>query len=431
MMIKLTYLPGKLLVGLSGGADSVALVHLLLDAGCDVAAVHVNHGLRGDASDGDEAFVRTLCEALNVPLMIFRADPPENPGEGWAREARYGFFRQAMAETGADALVLAHHRDDQAETLLLHLLRGAGLTDLTGMAADATLDGVRILRPMLTYSRAQIRAYLTERGITWREDASNGDARYLRNALRLEVLPVLDRLAPGASARMAMTASLLQEDDAALNALAMDFLAEHPGLALPLEALRNQPIGLQKRVLRAWWTSHAPQSAERSLSAAQTESLLALLDAPASTRCNLPQGWHGQRGWTHIHLVSPEEASGIPDMPAQACSLLAIEPFTGKPGDGRGSQAIPRAWLAECTVRSRRTGDVIRPFGSKGSQSLQDYFVNRRIDAAFRDQVPLLCRGSEVLLAMGVGAGNIPRTEEMDDPVLLRWKERFPWQRVK
>ena len=431
MMIKLTYLPGKLLVGLSGGADSVALVHLLLDAGCDVAAVHVNHGLRGDASDGDEAFVRTMCEALNVPLMTFRADPPENPGEGWAREARYGFFRQAMAETGADALVLAHHRDDQAETLLLHLLRGAGLTGLTGMAADATLDGVRILRPMLTYSRAQIRAYLTERGITWREDASNGDARYLRNALRLEVLPVLDRLAPGASARMAMTASLLQEDDAALNALAMDFLAEHPGLTLPLEALRNQPIGLQKRVLRAWWTAHAPQSAERSLSAAQTESLLALLDAPASARCNLPQGWHGQRGWTHIHLVSPEEASGIPDMPAQACSLLAIEPFTGEPGDGRGSQAIPRAWLAECTVRSRRTGDVIRPFGSKGSQSLQDYFVNRRIDAAFRDQVPLLCRGSEVLLAMGVGAGNIPRTEEMDDPVLLRWKDVFPWQRVK
>ena len=372
MMIKLTYLPGKLLVGLSGGADSVALVHLLLDAGCDVAAVHVNHGLRGDASDGDEAFVRTLCEALNVPLMIFRADPPENPGEGWAREARYGFFRQAMAETGADALVLAHHRDDQAETLLLHLLRGAGLTGLTGMAADATLDGVRILRPMLTYSRAQIRAYLTERGITWREDASNGDARYLRNALRLEVLPVLDRLAPGASARMAMTASLLQEDDAALNALAMDFLAEHPGLALPLEALRNQPIGLQKRVLRAWWTAHAPQSAERSLSAAQTESLLALLDAPASARCNLPQGWHGQRGWTHIHLVSPEEASGIPDMPAQACSLLAIEPFAGFAGERLdGEQAACLHRHAACSPSSLSpanpaTGGAVRRFPAHG-----------------------------------------------------------------
>lgn len=430
-MIKLTYLPGRLLVGLSGGADSVALVHLLLDAGCDVAAVHVNHGLRGDAADGDEAFVRILCEALNVPLMTFRADPPENPGEGWAREARYGFFRRAMAETGADALVLAHHRDDQAETLLLHLLRGAGLTGLTGMAADTTLDGMRILRPLLAYGRDELRAYLTERGITWREDGSNGDPRYLRNALRLEVLPVLDRLAPGASARMAATASLLQEDDAALDALAAGFLADHPGLALPLDALKKQPTGLQKRILRAWWTAHAPRTAERSLSAAQTDSLLALLDAPASARCNLPQGWHGQRGWTHLHLVSTNPDAGISEAGALTCPLLAIEPFTGESGDGRGSQAIPRAWLAECTVRSRRTGDVIRPFGSKGSQSLQDYFVNRRIDAAFRDQVPLLCRGSEVLLAMGVGAGNIPRTEEMDDPVLLQWKERFPWQRVK
>ena len=132
---------GRLLIGLSGGADSVALLHLLLDAGAEVAAVHVNHGLRGAESDGDEAFVRNLCANLNVPLHVYRADPPENPGENWAREVRYGFFRRAMQETGADALVLAHHRDDQAETLLLHLMRGAGLTGLTGMAADTQRDG--------------------------------------------------------------------------------------------------------------------------------------------------------------------------------------------------------------------------------------------------------------------------------------------------
>ena len=430
-MIKLTYLPGRLLVGLSGGADSVGLLHLLKDAGCDLAAVHVNHGLRGDASDGDEAFVQGLCQSLNVPLLTFRALPPENPGEGWAREARYAFFRQAMAQTHAEALILAHHRDDQAETLLLHLLRGAGLTGLTGMAAESTVDGMRVLRPLLAYGRDELRAYLTERGITWREDGSNADARYLRNALRLQVLPVLERFAPGAAARMANTAALLREDDAALDALAAEFLAEYSGPALPLDALQGCPAGLQKRILRAWWTAHAPVSAERSLSAAHTDSLLALLDAPVSSRCNLPQGWHGLRGWTHIHLVSPQETSGIPDMPAMSCPLLSVEPFAGETGDGQGSQAIPRAWLAECTVRSRKTGDFIRPFGSQGRQSLQDYFVNRRIDAAFRDQVPLLCWGSEVLLAGGVGAGNIPRTEEMEDPVLLRWKVTFPWQRVK
>ena len=161
-MIKLQNLPQRLLVGLSGGADSVALLLLLMDAGKQITAVHVNHGLRGDASDGDEAFVRALCEKHQVPLLTYRADPPDNPGENWAREARYGFFREAMAKTGAEALVLAHHRDDQAETLLLHLLRGAGLTGLTGMSPDTTADGLRIIRPLLGYSRAELRAYLKE-----------------------------------------------------------------------------------------------------------------------------------------------------------------------------------------------------------------------------------------------------------------------------
>lgn len=428
-MNKLQAFPGRLLVGLSGGADSVALLHLLLEAECDVTAVHVNHGLRGAESDGDEAFVRTLCEKLQVPLLVFRACPPENPGENWAREARYGFFREALRQSGADALVLAHHRDDQAETLLLHLLRGAGLTGLTGMAADSERDGMRILRPLLSYSREELRKYLKEKAQPWREDASNSDARYLRNALRGEVLPLLEQLAPGASARIANTTALLAEDEATLNTLTADFLARHPGDALPLDALVCQPAGLQKRILRAWWTELAAPGEERSLSAVQTDALHALLNADASARCNLPGGWHGQRGWTHLHLVSPQEAAVIPASPAMTYPLLTVEAFTGEPGDGRTCQVIPHEWLGECIVRSRQTGDFIRPFGSEGRQSLQDYFVNRRVDAAFRDRVPLVCRGSEVLLAGGVGAGNIPRTDEMNNPVLLRWKEAFPWQR--
>ena len=420
---------GRLLIGLSGGADSVALLLLLLDAGAEVAAVHVNHGLRGAESDGDEAFVRALCTRLNVPLVTYRACPPENPGENWARKVRYGFFRKAMQETCADALVLAHHRDDQAETLLLHLLRGAGLTGLTGMAADSWRDSMRVLRPLLSYSRVELRAYLKEKNQPWREDASNSDARYLRNALRNDLLPLMEQLAPGAAARMAQTAALLQADEAVMDALTADFLAMYPGDALPLDALKTQPAGLQKRILRAWWTAIAVPTEERSLSAAQTDALHALMDADASARCNLPGGWHGQRGWTHLHLLPPDGTAGIPEMAAENCHLLTIEPFTGDSGDGQGSQSIPQEWLSGCTVRSRRQGDFIRPFGQEGRQSLQDYFVNRRVDAAFRDRVPLLCRGSEVLLAGGVGAGNIPRTDEINAPVLLKWNDDFPWQR--
>ena len=430
-MSKLQNLPERLLLGLSGGADSVALLLLLKEAGKNVTVVHVNHGLRGDASDGDEAFVRALCEEKQVPLLCYRASPPENPGENWAREVRYAFFREAMQVSGADALVLAHHRDDQAETLLLHLLRGAGLTGLTGMAADATVHDVRIIRPLLAYSRAELRAYLNEKNQPWREDTSNGDARYLRNALRRDVLPLLEQLAPGAAARMATTASLLAEDEAVLDRLTAEFLASHPGDALPLDDLREQPVGLQKRILRAWWVREASPAEERSLSAQQTEALLALLVAPVSARCNLPGGWHGQGGWTHIHLAAPEGTAAITEVIAATSPLLEVLPYTGEHGDGVTCQVIPKAWLGECTIRSRRTGDFIRPFGTTGRQSLQDYFVNRRVDAAFRDRVPLLCRGSEVLLALGVGAGRIPRYEDTDEPVLLRWKENFPWQREK
>lgn len=427
-MIKPGELPEKLLVGLSGGADSVALLLLLMEAGYPVTAAHVNHGLRGEESDEDEAFVRTLCARYGVPLLVYQAVPPENPGEGWAREARYAFFRRAMQTSGADALALAHHRDDQAETLLLHLLRGAGLTGLTGMSADSMLDGIRVLRPLLRYSREELRAYLKERGQTWREDGSNGDARYLRNALRHAALPLMEQLAPGASVRMANTAALLAEDEAALNALAEAFLKRHPGNALLLEELQQQPAGLRKRILRAWWRTIAVPAKERTLSAAQTEAFHSLLAAPASARCNLPGGWYGQRGWTHLHLISPDGASGLQETPAGASPLLSVEPFGGSCGDGRCCQALPRAWLEDCTVRSRQKGDYIRPFGSSGRQSLQDYFVNRRVDAAFRDRVPLLCRGSEVLLVGGVGAGHVPHTEEINNPVLLRWKQVFPWQ---
>ena len=334
-----------------------------------------------------------------------------------------------MQASGADALVLAHHRDDQAETLLLHLMRGAGLNGLCGMSPDTTVDGMRILRPLLAYSREELRAYLTQRGQTWREDASNADTRYMRNAVRTELLPLMERLAPGAAERIAAGCGILAEDEAALSQWTADFLAAHPGAALPLEALRGQLPGLQKRILRAWWERTAAPVSERSLSAAQTETLHALVDAPASARCNLPGGWYGQTGWTHIHLVPHSAEAGVEEMPALGSPLLQVGAYAGHPGDGLDSQAFPESWLRDCTVRSRRPGDYIRPFGSTGSQSLQDYLVNRRIDAPFRDRVPMLCRGSEVLLAGGVGAGGIPRANEIDDPVLVRWKASFPWRR--
>lgn len=418
-------LPRRLLVGLSGGADSVALAHLLLEkraAGeIELGAVHVNHALRGEASDADEAFVRDLCRGWQLPLLVYRAQPPRNPGEDWARRARYGFYRQAMEHFGAQAVALAHHRDDQAETFLLHLLRGAGLTGLSGMAQDGQVLGVRVVRPVLDCSRQELQNMLQQAGIPWREDASNQDRRYLRNALRHELLPLMEQLAPGAAERMASAAALLREDEAALQQAAEAFLQRHGGACcLPLEALRGLQPGLINRVLRLWWQRYAGCSMdERSLNRQQTEALAALLEAPAGSRCNLPGDCHGQRGWTHLHLVG---RGGI-----QLHVSLEVSSQVDGPGDGRFAQVMPRDVFTQCQVRTRKPGDWIRPFGSGGRQSLQDYLINRRVDAPFRDSVPLLCRGSEVLLAAGVGAGDLPLMDETKALLMVRWVGDMPW----
>ena len=385
-------LPRRVLAGVSGGADSVALLHLLLMRGCEVSVVHVNHALRGAESDADEAFVHSLCHQLGVPLKVYRLQPPEHPSEDWARRERYRCFRQVMAESDVQALVLAHHRDDQAETLLLHLMRGAGLNGLRGMTAHSEAQGMRILRPLLDFSRDELRGALEEMHQPWREDASNRDARYLRNAVRNELLPLMERLAPGCSGRLAETAGLLQADEETLTQTTEAFLAAHgQGNCLELAALQSQTEGLQKRILRLWWQQCAGQGrSERSLSREQTQELFALVEAKAGSKCNLPGNWHGYRGWTHLHLVSPQG-------PKEWNVQLQGE--------------IPEG----CTVRKRHTGDWLQT--PSGRRSLQDFFTDRKVDAPFRDSIVLLCKGSEVLAASGVWNTNLT----------IRWRGVMPW----
>lgn len=409
-------LPRRILVGLSGGADSVALTYLLMQENVELRAVHVNHGLRGEASDGDEAFVRQLCQQWKLPLDVFRTQPPEHPGEDWARQARYGFFRQAMTMHGADALALAHHRDDQAETFLLHLLRGAGMTGLTGMEADGTVLGVRVIRPLLGASRQQLRDLLKRENIPWREDASNQDTRYLRNAVRCQLLPLMEQLSPGAAGRIAAAADLLRLDETALAQQAQTLADDTPHL--PLSRVQELSTGMLHRVLRQWWQRCAAPQEERSLSRQQTEALASLVTAPVGSKCNLPMGWQGYRGWTHLHLLGGENTCGVE---------LKVSQGAQAPGDGCRTQAMPAALYAECVVRTRQPGDWIRPFGQAGRQTMQDYFVNRRVDAPFRDVIPLVCLDSQVLLAAGVGAGAVPAFDSTKDNLTLSWIGDMPW----
>ena len=428
---------GSYLLGLSGGADSVALLMMLLPAVREkkirLEAVHVNHGLRGAESDEDERFCSTLCKKEGIPLYACRADLSGRTDEASAREARYAVFRRYYAETGADALLLAHHADDQAETFLMRLLRGAGPDGLACMKADENAGQMRILRPMLSLRREEIRDALRADGIPWREDASNLDTAYLRNRIRHELIPALTGISAAAVEKICTAAALTGEDNHVLSMQARAALGRiSDGNVLDAEALATEPVSLRRRVLRAWWQEQGPALSEHTLSMTQTEAFEQLLNLPKG-KINLPGGMHAVRDGKHLFLTGAETATPEP-VPVMGkdtvfgCFRLTETASEGNPGDGKTTQEVPAGFTRGCVIRTRQPGDRIRPFGSSGSRKLQDYLTDRRIAEPFRDRIPLLCRGTEVLLVCGVGAGNIPRWDHLAESVRLIWHGKTPWR---
>ena len=216
----------RVLVAVSGGADSTVLLHLLVRAvrqgalPLELAVAHCHFQLRGAAADGDQAFAEALAREAGLPFYTVRFDTLSHAGaqavsvEMAARELRYGFFKQCMAQDGWQACALAHHADDQAETLYLNLLRGTGLKGLRGMQP---VQGAYI-RPLLFARRAEIEAYAAAQGLTYRTDATNADDDYLRNRVRHHLLPLCQQLNPQAVTHAAQTAVSLQRDEAVLSA---------------------------------------------------------------------------------------------------------------------------------------------------------------------------------------------------------------------
>ena len=428
---------GRYLIGLSGGADSVALLMTLLpdirDGRIAAEAVHVNHGLRGTESDDDEKFCRELCEREGVPLTVYRADLQGKTDEDSARKARYGFFREKYKAFKADGLILAHHADDQAETFLMRLTRGAGPEGLECMREDETVEDIRILRPMLRIRREEIRAALTEDGTGWREDSTNTDTAYLRNRVRQELIPALEAISESAVDKICRTAGMIAADNDVLDAAADQLLRENAkGSILNAAAITAEPEAVRRRVLRKWWNAEGPVLEEHALSAAQTEALTALLDVPKG-KTNLPGGVYAVRTGKHLILrrsekeEAPEPAAFSGKETVFGDYRITVGPSEGNPGDGKRTQEVPDGFFEGCEIRTRRPGDRIRPFGSNGSRKLQDYLTDRRIGEPFRDQIPLICRGNEVLLVCGVGAGNIPRWNGEDHPVRITWHGETPW----
>lgn len=222
----------RLLVAVSGGSDSVALLHVLLALGQRVGVAHVHHGLRGGEADREQAFVAELCRALGVPFHAARVDARRRDGrspEARARALRYGALESLRVANGYAALLTAHQADDQAETVLLRALRGTGPGGLA--AIRPSLDHGRVLRPLLGVRRTALSDYLARRGLAFATDSSNADLAIPRNRLRAEVVPVLEAISPAAVANLAHLAELARgADDAVRTAVALELgVAAEPG----------------------------------------------------------------------------------------------------------------------------------------------------------------------------------------------------------
>ncbi len=456
----------RVAVALSGGPDSVARAPLVreLDRAGELRAAglaHFNHQLRPTA-DRDERFSVGLAESLGWPIVTDREDVAARARrerrsiEAAARAARYEFFERARARLTADVVALGHSRDDQAETFLLRLLRGAGPR---GLAAMRPRNGA-IIRPLLGCRRRSLRAYLEDRGIAWIEDESNQDVTVPRNRVRAELMPLLEaRFNPAIVDVLAGEADLARDEwswmEMAADDLASRAVSRSAELAWEIDVatLGAAPPALGRLVL---WRAMTAVAAGRSVSFEHVQEALRLLEPSAVAAGIDAPGHRVQRMGGRIVLTGRPE--GTVGRPAPAAANLFRYPLS-IPGEVRladagwvvsaepvpAGEARPERWAGEAgpaapggdvaivrsdvcrgplAVRNRRPGDRFRPVGLGGQKKLQDFFVDRKVARRERDRVPLVVDGADrVVWVAGYGIDEDFRvTDPMQAVVILRLK---------
>lgn len=471
--------PGTRTIGaLSGGPDSVALLAVLrtLAPICSFSLVgiaHLNHQLRGAASDADEAFCLKLAADWGLPFRAARVDvralanAEHRSIEDAARLARYRFLEEAARELGADRIASGHTRDDQAETLILRLVRGAGPRGLAGIFPRAG----RVVRPLLDVERHDVLEYLKLERIEYRQDESNKDLHFARNRIRHELLPVLKEKGSGRIVEhLARAADIFRVDADLLDDLAARAYervvqttcpersrGEGARLAISLEGLAAEPPALQRRLILMALKAIAPgrfsgfAQVEQVLDLAKTTGPGAAVDLPGVRAERQPsavvlryrsgQGSRPLRGGSRganerpvVWFSYPLQVPGAVAIPEADCEITAeATPAADLPDDvqlrGRGEVAIVDAdGLTGLVVRSRRPGDRFQPLGLGGHKKLQDVLVDYKIAQPHRDRVPLVVdnRDRIVWVAGLAVAEDFRVTARTRDVVILkrrRWSE--------
>lgn len=414
--------PGHhLLVALSGGPDSVALLillHRLIPRWrLRLTAVHFNYGLRGQESDEDQAFAAALCASLNVPLRCVSLDArtrqPRVSLQAQARDVRYRAMAKLAEDVGADRIAVGHTADDQAETILLWMLRGAGIAGLAGMPAQR--DGM-IIRPLYEIRRQKVLDFLNATGQAYRQDSSNAKPIYARNRIRHQLLPVLNQIAPAAVDALCRMGDICREDDRYLEELTVGLYGvlvqpDGAGYAIDRQGFQAQPLALQRRLLREVF--RRMHSSLRAPSFATVEAVRRLfwLTGAGGLHCAgnvqvrvIPNALRLQPA--HVSACPRESQTVVQQFSVQIPSIvewagtkrrIRVQEETR---EAAHRLAAPSGWRMivdadllsyPLHIRSWKAGDRFIPSGMKGrSKKLQDYFMDLKVPLSRRREIPIL-----------------------------------------
>lgn len=431
----LTEKPGPLVVGVSGGVDSVCLLHVLVTLAkklhLDLHIAHLNHQLRGDESNADAEYVRRLARDLNIASTIDKRDVQEYQSthqcslEEAAREVRYSFFSEVAESLGGQTVAVAHTANDQAETILMHVIRGTGLSGLRGMRPVSRWnlpDGksLTIIRPLLDASREDTETYCDIHKLWPRYDSSNRSMEYLRNRIRAEIMPKLLDYNPNIVDSLSRMAHIVADDiaylDTEVSRVYQSAVEEFPqGVSLDNKAVSEFPPALGRQLLRK--ALGRLLGSTRDIELVHIESVLDTLKHPAGKKLSLPYGLtfygdyeksiitQGEDPLAFLPPLNSEYPLNTPGKTMISGWQVTTEVIEGKCEVQASDQLT--AFLdidytgSNLIVRSRKGGDRFQPLGMKDTKKLQDFMVDSKIPRAWRDRVPLVCAGDQIVWVVG------------------------------
>lgn len=450
--------PGDtVLIGLSGGADSVCLFFLLKEmlykSNIQMAAIHVNHMLRGDAALADEEFVRGLCEKEEIPCYIFRSPVQEislKKGlslEEAGREVRYDLFTKTAKEIGAAKIALAHHQNDQAETMLFHLARGCGLTGLRGIRPVRSMQEFIIIRPLLCVTRLEIEQFLLQRKISFCIDTTNEENIYSRNLVRNKVIPLLEQqIGSKTVLHMAATADLLGEaDDYCKFMTDKSFHTvvqiENNIFKISIPLLLNEHSYMQKEIIKKALEDCA--LAKKDIERVHVLKVLGLCELQTGRHIDLPYGIQAFKEYEFL-LIQKKGQAEVPEkvktvklilpeaqksneivlddlydkkvLPFQEINILRMAVFA-RTKDEEVPKNLYTKWFdydkikEYLCLRPRQAGDYYY-CSNEYSKKLKSYFIDEKVPRNQRDSIPLIAEGSHILWVIG---GRISHYYKVDE----------------